>query len=268
MTITGYGFVGPLVNITMNGQLIFKNLAVASLAGGQIYTVPTKAVGTYTIIATDEAGRTASDTVQITATTTVTVTPASAPRSSLVTVEGLYYQPSQSLTILLLNTTDNTRVSTLVTTTTNTTGGFKATFIVDSDLQLDNYIIKANTTITSATAPFTVAILQVTVATGADSYQQGAIGSFRLTSSMTPEGRIGIYDPDGNLFEYHEYVSVTMTGYQQKAIYLKHIIAEAGVTSGSYIYPTGGYGLLSGTMFRLPSRRKTWQLDMDSNVLR
>jgi hypothetical protein len=205
VTVTGYGFtVDGTVNVTI-GNVFVANVTYAQITAGYAFNVPTLAAGTYTIAVVDNLGLMNTQTFTVTKITTVTVTPASSPRGATVIVEGVNFVPNTNLVLAMLNSTTKAVVADIAAlgsptlTTTNATGGFKTTFSVDPSYKLGTYVISANTTDswTTATTGFTIATLSVTVSAGATSYQQGALVSFALQSSMMPYGGIALYTPDG-----------------------------------------------------------------------
>ncbi|XHH08699.1 MAG: hypothetical protein ACFCUE_14190 [Candidatus Bathyarchaeia archaeon] len=262
LAIRGYGFDGDYANVTIGNLLVAENIPVDDLNDGITIVLPTIPTGTYTVEAIDDGGLSAQTTITVTKTTTVTMSPASAPRSAEVTITGLNFVRSNeaTVTIKIINATTRTVVTTL-TASLNASGIFEKFWTVPSNYKLGNYLVNVtDSSGLTAEVPFTVATLEVTVATGADSYQQGAIGSFQLTSSMNPSGAIAIYDPDGYLFDI---IGIQYDNWFPADFTFEGYLGESGMVAGNYIYPTNGYGILSGTMFQLPSDAKmgnwTWE---------
>jgi hypothetical protein len=253
ITVRGYGFDGTYANITLGDILVAKNVAVSTLTStGSTFILKTVPAGEYTVKVVDDNGLSAQTTITVTKVTTVTVTPASAPKSSTITITGLNFRANDgtTVTIKILNATTRGTVKTL-TTTVNGTGYFEYEYEIPSNFALGNYLVNVTDEagLTAETA-FKVAALDVDIVTGAETYYQGQTGSFQLTSTMKPEGIIAIYDPDGNIFAI---IELNVDNWYPANFELEGKKDSPSVVAGDYIYLVSGR---RGTTFTLPDDAK------------
>lgn len=242
VTVTGYGFTsGELANVTLGSKIMLQNITVASLATGVTFVIPTLPVGAYTVTANDESKLTASTTFTITKTTEVTLTPVSASRNAIVNMQGIGFRAASgtAYTVTLKNSTLSinptvTPISPSTTTqTTNSSGGFRATFTVPSNWANGNYILNVTDAAgLTVEVPFTISSLVVTINTRSNSYIQTQSGSFLIQSTQNPTGDIQIKDSAG---------------------YLSQVIT---ITTGSWV--------LSGGVYIIPYSAATFSLPGDA----
>jgi peptidoglycan hydrolase CwlO-like protein len=162
-------------------------------------------VGTYNVVVTDTDGLSASASFVVTATSTLTVNPSTAPvgvSGVALTVSNFgagatvnFYIANTSSTIPLLVTPGVGFTTPLVT---NASGIATATFTVPQ-LALGSYTIIANETsgAWNATAAFNVGAATLNVVTGATTYAQGSVVSWTIQSTFATSFQIMVADPVG-----------------------------------------------------------------------
>lgn len=114
-------------------------------------TVPPSTRGNHTIRARDNA--TGVSTVSFEVISSLTVSPGSASPASTVSLTGRGFSASVSVTVTFNGTAISTQPTTI---TTNSTGGFSASFVVPSIIQ-GNYIVRAFDGVYPATATLQIA---------------------------------------------------------------------------------------------------------------
>jgi hypothetical protein len=207
LTAFGLGTTGGLTfNVTIGGFLLTpsSNLVSALAAGTATVTLPTMPVGTYNIVVTDAAGLSASAAFVVTATSTLTVVPATAPVGVTgVALKLTNFGASATVSFFVANATSAypltvTPGTGFVTLTTNASGTLLGVFEVPL-LALGSYTIIANETsgAWNATAAFTVGSATLNLNTGATTYAQGNVVSWSIQSTFTTTFNILVSDPIG-----------------------------------------------------------------------
>ncbi len=161
-------------------------------------------VGTYNIVVTDNLGLSASAAFVVTATSTLTVVPATAPVGVTgVALKLTNFGASAAVSFFVANATSAypltvTPGTGFVTLTTNASGTLLGVFEVPL-LALGSYTIIANETsgAWNATAAFTVGSATLNLNTGATTYAQGNVVSWSIQSTFTTTFNILVSDPVG-----------------------------------------------------------------------
>ncbi len=159
VTISGRGFTETLdtpVEVKLDSTIVFEVNPILTLADGTFegeFIVPTKAVGTYTVSATDGA-ESAEASFDVTGTTGITLTPMSGEPSSEVTIEGVNFTaiPDTAVTI------DFGIVTGYKTFYTNDTGGFKETFTAPPLTQAAHLVVAEDEYLLTDSEYFQIAI--------------------------------------------------------------------------------------------------------------
>jgi hypothetical protein len=208
--VQGLGFnifgTSYIANVSIGDQVVHRNIGHTQVMTNGVDIVigvdgSTMAPGTYPVTITTNEGLTASATLTVSEVAKVTVTPKTAPRDSQLNITGVNFSPGSIARIEIRNATTNARVASL-TTTVNSTGGFSVipakTVVVPADFKLGDYVINVTDSKgVTAETPLTVAKVEITIALGANSYAQGDIATFQLTSNTAPSGKISVYDVSG-----------------------------------------------------------------------
>jgi trimeric autotransporter adhesin len=208
VTVTGFGFTGSVANVTLGNTILNLNVGVPAILGGTTtFIVPTMAVGAYTVTVTDDNRLTASATFTVNATSTLTVSPTTAPvgiSNVALTVRNFY--PNVVVNFFIANSTNSYALTTSpAAPTTNASSVATATFTVPA-LDLGVYTIIANESNGgnfpsgdfNATATFTIGAATVIVNPRSTTYAQGDIVSFNVQSTFQDTSAvITIVDPTG-----------------------------------------------------------------------
>jgi prefoldin subunit 5 len=158
-------------------------------------------VGTYLVVVTDNVGLTASTNFVVTATSTLTVNPSTAPVGVTgVALTVTNFGATATVSFFIYNTTATYPLAVVATapftTTTNASGVYLATFTVPP-LALGSYFIMVNETsgMWNATAAFNIGAATLEVNTRATTYVQGDTVSWSIQSTFVTGFDINIYDP-------------------------------------------------------------------------
>ncbi|MCL1978112.1 MAG: hypothetical protein FWG55_08465 [Candidatus Bathyarchaeota archaeon] len=263
-------------NITIDGQILRngRNVDSSVVTTNGLPAVigvdgSTLAPGTYTLAIRALVNRPSSAGLPITGElyveTQITVTEsasvavkpaATAQRDSYINVTGTYFTPGQSATIRILNATSRLQVASY-TTTVEQPGNFSRNNIyLPANFALGEYIVNVTDSkgVTAETS-LTVAKVSINVTLGSNTYTQGEITTFQLTSNTAPTGSITVSDSSGAL----------VTKIELEAA--KWILTS----SGNYVYQQSqGGGVPSGALMQIASDARTgawtWKADIkDAN---
>ena len=278
---TGFNVFGDsyyTANITIDGKIIpngqnvghqYVNGGISAIIGAVGSTMEP---GTYTVGITAYVHRLggggqpavigyirAETKMTVSKTAEVTVSPQIAPRNSTVLVEGAYFTNNSAVTIRIFNATTGVQVGSSYTATvgTNKTSGiFARNITIPIDFKLGDYIINVtDTNRVTAKTTLTVAKVSINITLGSNTYAQGDIATFQLTSNTAPIGSIKVYDSSGATF-----ATIPLT----TANWVKN--------GNSYSYQQSGSagGVPFGAMIQLASDARTgawkWEADVqDAN---
>jgi len=211
--IIGGGFTpSKTFNVTIDGELMAINGTGTLTGAGGIpssHTVylPTVSTGAKKITAMDADGVSKSVDFQVTKTTEVILTPASAPPKYNITIEANYFTAKNltGLTVTLYNSTYTKTFATaeikaypkFVSIKTNATGSYEGWFLVPDNLALGDY--KFNVTDANDLGVweklFKVVAVTVEVTTSMPEYLLGQDVTFKVKGSFASAGEIEITDP-------------------------------------------------------------------------
>ena len=199
--ITGEGFgLETDFNVTIDGLLVLEGTTDIFGEFSENVYVPTLAIGTYDVVATDADGghANASPEFNVTATTEFGLIPDAAPSGCVVVIAGVYFSADSWVDIVLYNATDASIETWEMPTDEDGLFAFEWTV----DLELGVYFLNATDQngldlIYVNEVQFEVVDLDVEIYTRAATYLQGDTISFYIASDFIVDGltEIAIADP-------------------------------------------------------------------------
>jgi hypothetical protein len=200
ITVTGSGFTAN-ANHTIWWDNTLKVTVNATGAGGSFttnFTIPNVTAGTHNVWGQDSVTlfKTANVTFTVGTPSIYSLSPSDGPAGTLVNVTGLNFQINSTVTVKFVSMTANNTV------TTNSTGGFIATFNVPGNYTSGPYTVNATASnyINSATATFTVtygtgidAVLDMLEDIEAKLDQYGSFWNFTNTWFTTISNKLGLF---------------------------------------------------------------------------
>ncbi len=265
--VTAYGFsAGSTANVTLGTKVLGTtstvptyNVAVDTLqTTGISFVVPQLAVGSYTVTVRDQNGLTGTSTFGVTATSTLTATPASAPAGATITVVTNNFGNTALVSFTFKNAT-----ATYITAsaTTNSSGYASATMLIPAGTSLGAYVINATDSQGfTVEIAFTVIPATTTVNTRATTYKQGDVLSFNIQLSFPTAFTITVYDPQGtpdiiqiysenfvlsNALYVYPYATGAMWGYTDSA----QMILPADAVVGTWTWNATVLGIVKTGTF-------------------
>jgi hypothetical protein len=216
ITVTGSGFTASeKYGLKFGDKVIVDETSGVVAADGTIvkaFDVPQVAAGVYTISVKDvKTGVEITASFTVKRTTTVTISPSSAPNTYITSFEGIGFKPSQAVTYTLYNKTSTGSWARFwpitVVTNTNSTGGFKGPWTVLASATLSNgqyYIDIVDAAGYKVTVPFTVSAVYIKAEPRKAAFKPSEILSFVLEHSLGNVAPIlnsylKVYNPSGTL---------------------------------------------------------------------